>query len=278
MSGVVIQSGIVLPSAGTNDFNANSPVIGYENRVEAGNVTATTEDPDHPVTNLANVSTALKWKSGAGSPSSDEYITVVLDTPENVDYMGIAAHNFGSSGSIVSVEGQSEDGGAWVELITEQMLPNDGPVLFRFTEQSLFAIRLRIQENANGITPFLAVMFVGKLLLLQRRIYVGHTPITYGRKLTVVNHRSISGAFLGRIVTGETRQTTVGMRNLTPDWYREYMDPFLVHAKENPFFFAWRPGDYPLEVGFAWLTDDATPQNQLSNGMMQLDMSLEGVA
>src|SRR5688572_18129374 len=279
MSGVVIQSGIVIGS-GDHDFDADTPVIGYENRVTTENVTATTEDPLFPVTNIANVSTALKWKSGAGSPSSEEYITVILDTEENVDYLGIAGHNFGvgSAGAPVSVEGQSEDGGAWTELVGEQLLANDGPVIFRFTEQSLYAIRLRIQENENAVTPHLAVMYVGKLLLLQRRIYVGHTPVTYGRKLQVVSHRSISGAFLGRIITGQMRQTSVSLSNLTPGWYREYMDPFLLDAQENPFFFAWRPGDYPAEVGFCWLTDDPMPVNQRSNGMMQVNLNMEGVA
>lgn len=276
MTGVVFSTGFVV-NGGGQDFNADTPIIGYENLVTTGNVSATTEDPDYPVTNVANVSTAQRWKSGAGSPSSDEYITVVLDTAENVDYVGIAVHNFGTSQSIVSIEGQTEFGDPWVELVAEQMLPNDGPVIFRFDEQSLYAVRLRIQGNVTAITPFLAVMYVGKLLLLQRRIYVGHTPITYGRQLMVANHRSISGAFLGRIVLGETNKTSVGLRNLTPDWYRTYMEPFVVAAKEIPFFFAWRPGDYPNEVGFCWFVDDPTPVNQHTNGMMQIDFSVEGV-
>lgn len=285
MTGVVIASGLVLGGGG--DFNADSPIIGYENLVTAANITATTENADYPVTNLANPATHLMWVSGAGSPTSDEYITVNLtnaeNTAEDVDYLAIARHNFGSNFTPVSVEGLLEEGGSpndYVELVSAQLLPNDGPVIFRFTKQALFGIRLRIHETVSDLflAPQLAVMYVGELLQLQRRIYVGHTPINLGREIQVVNHRSISSAFLGRIVVGEKRKSSVNMMNLTPDWYREYFDPFVIAAQEIPFFFAWRPGDYPLEVGYCWLTSDPMPSNQRSNGMMQVSLELEGVA
>jgi hypothetical protein len=55
------------------------------------------------------------------------------------------------------------------------------------------------------------------------------------------------------------------------------MDPFIIAAKEIPFFFAWRPGSYPTEAGYVWLTDDPEPANQLANGMMQISLNVEGV-
>jgi hypothetical protein len=278
MTGVVISSSLTVV-AGVDGLNTNSPIIGYQNLVTSTNIAATTEDGDFPASNLANPATHLRWKSGAGSPSSDEYITVTLNTAEQVDYLGIAVHNFGTSLAAVSVEGTIEAPGGspdpWFELITPQLLPDDGPVIFRFNVQSLHSIRLRIQPSQ--VTPYLAVLYVGELLVLQRRIYVGHTPVKFGRRLNVANHRSISGNFLGRIVLGETTGTTIALKNLTASWYRSYMDPFLIEAKEIPFFFAWRPGSYPNEVGYVWLTEDPEPANQLSNGMMQVSLNVEGV-
>ena len=96
--------------------------------------------------------------------------------------------------------------------------------------------------------------------------------------MNVANLVSISGAFLGRIINGQTRRSSCALENLTPDWYRTYMDPFLLAAQESPFFFAWRPGTYPTEAGFAWLTGDPVPNNQRSNGMMQVSFDMEGVA
>jgi hypothetical protein len=282
MTGVVIASNLVLSDDG-NNLNADSPIIGYENLVTASNVTATTEDQDYPASNLANPSTSLLWRSAAGSPSSPEYITVILDTEEQVDYLAIARHNFGTGFTPVSVEGLSSADGSpldWFELVSAQLLPNNGPVIFRFTKQSLYAVRLKIHEAVGSVSliPELAVMYVGELLSLQRRIYVGHTPFPLAREIQVANHRSVSGAFLGRIVLSSTRKTGVSLQNLTPSWYRLYFDPFLIAAQEIPFFFAWRPGDYPLEVGYCWLTGDPRPSNQRGNGMMSVDMELEGVA
>jgi hypothetical protein len=278
MTGVVISSSLTVV-AGVDGLNTDSPIIGYQNLVTSTNITATTEDIDFPIINLANPATHLRWKSGAGSPSSDEYITVTLDTPEQIDYVGIAVHNFGTSSAPVSIEGTIEAPGGspdpWFELITPHLLPDDGPVIFRFNPQSLHSVRLRIQSGQ--VTPYLAVIYVGALLVLQRRIYVGHTPIKLGRRLSIANHRSISGNFLGRIVLSEKTGTNIALKNLTPSWYRSYMDPFVVAAQEIPFFFAWRPGSYPNEAGYCWLTDDPEPVNQSSNGMMQISFEVEGV-
>jgi hypothetical protein len=281
MTGVVVSSSVVL--TGADGINADNPLIGYQTLVAAGNVTATTQDPDWPASNLANPSTFLKWKADPGSPVVDEYLIVTPDSAEDIDYVGIAGHNFGSGQMPVSVEYLDEDASPpeWVELITETLLPDDGPVLFRFTPQPFTQIRVRIQPSLATVPveqAFAAVLYVGKLLVVQRRIFVGHTPIPYGRRLNVANHRSISGAFLGRIVLSETTETSVALEALTPAWYREYFEPFLVAAKEIPFFFAWRPGAYPREVGFAWLTGDPQPANQLPNGLMQVSFDMAGIA
>lgn len=283
MTGTVISQSLVI-TAGVDGINANNPIIGYRTLVTAGNVTATSEDADFPVGNVANPSTALLWKAIVGSPAVDEYLTVILDSADDVDYLAIAAHNFGSGLNVVSVEGTTTDPAdsppGWFELVSEHLLTTDGPIIFRWTPQSLFAVRLRIQPSAAAVplTPQLAVLYVGLLLKLQRRIYVGHTPMPYGRSLSVANLKSISGAFLGRIVLGQTRKASVSLQNITAAWYRAYLDPFFIAAQEIPFFFAWRPDTYPEEGGFAWMQDDPGVSNARTNGMMQASFNLEGVA
>jgi hypothetical protein len=281
MTGVIVSSDLVV-SPGVDGINGDNPLIGYQTLVAAGNVTATTADPDWPASNLANPSTFLKWKADPGSPVADEYLTVIPDTADDIDYVGIAGHNFGSGQMPVSIEYLDETASppTWTELIGETLLPDDGPALFRFTPQPLAMIRVRIQPSlaAVPVAPAVAaVLYVGKLLVLQRRIFVGHTPIPYGRRLTVANHRSIAGAFLGRIVLSETTETSVDLQNLTPAWYRSYFEPFLVAAKEIPFFFAWRPAAYPREIGFAWLTGDPQPANEQPNGLMQVSFEMAGI-
>lgn len=278
---VVISSSYVISRTnslgGGGVITADNPLIGYDNIVDAGLITTTTEDPDFPATNLANPATHLRWAGLGGSPSVDEYVTVNNIEIHDLDYIAIARHNLFTAQIAISVEyfdasGSPQD---WIELVAPVILPNDGPALFRFPKLGYSQIRLRLQSGSAA--PTIAVVYSGALLVMQRRMYVGHTPINMGRSTMQASLRSISGNFLGRIVLGRKVATRASFQNLTPSWYRLYMAPFVLAAEEIPFFFAWRPSTYPNEVGYAWLTDDAIPQNQRSNGMMQIELSLEGV-
>lgn len=277
---VVIGSGVVLSGTVVTDIpNGNNPLVGYHNLVTSSNLTTSSEDPDHPAANLATPATHLYWRGdGFASPADDEFITVVTDTAELIDYVGIARHNFGSALIPVTIEVQQTDGAEWQAVTSEVLLPNDGPALFRFTPQGAYAVRIRLRASLQTTTPpEAAVVYVGTLLVLQRRIYVGHTPIPYGRQARVTNARSESGAFLGRIVLSQQRNSQVNLQNLQPNWYRTYLDPFVEASREQPFFFAWRPLDYPFEVGYAWMTNEPVPTNQRSNGMMQIQFQMSGI-
>jgi hypothetical protein len=276
---VVISGSLVLSDvlAVTGPVTADNPIVGYENLVTTANVSSTTEDVDWPVTNLANPSTNLKWVGATESPAADEYITLALNTVDDIDYIAVAKHNWGSAQITVSVE-VLDDGSpeTWTEVITETLLATDDPVIFRFTEQAVTSIRIRLQPGAEA--PQAAVLYAGKLLVLQRRLYVGHTPLTYGRTSKVTNAKSESGNFLGRIVLNQSTRSSVPLANLTPQWFREYLWPFVLDSKENPFFFAWRPSSYPRECGFAWMTNDPIPTNALANGMMSITLEMSGIA
>jgi len=276
---VVISSALTIADteSGGGKINANNPLIGWRNRVTTSNISSDTAASGFPVTNLANPSTNLRWTGTVASPAVDEHITLDLQTAEEVDYIAVARHNFGSAGIKVSVEIEDATASpsAWDEVISETLLGDDGPALFRFTPQGVTKIRLRLQPGTAA--PTAAVVYCGKLLVVQRRIYVGHTPIPFGRVTQVVNGRSEAGHYLGRITTRETTETSVEMQNLTASWYRDNIEPFLKQAQTRPFFFAWRPSDYPREVGYAWLTNDPQPVNQRANGMMQVSLEMTGV-
>jgi hypothetical protein len=277
--GVIISGSLVVTDtvSGGGIINADNPLIGYQQLVTTSNVSATTEDTGFPATHLANPSTNLRWQGVTGSPEADEYITIAVNTAEDVDYVGIAHHNFYSAQIPVSIEVLDADASpeTWTEIVADTIPPNDGPLLFRFTPQAISSIRIRMQPG--DAAPYAAVVYVGKLFVLQRRLYVGHTPINYGRTAKITNARSESGNFLGRIVLNETTKTSVALDNLTPDWYRTYLDPFIAASKEDPFFFAWRPSTYPNEVGYVWMINDPQPSNQRPNGMMQVSLELGGI-
>lgn len=271
---IVISQSLVLAAPAT--YEPNNPVIGWHNLVTAGNVSASSAAAGYPVTNLANPITApiVRWRAGDAGAQT---VAAAVDSIEEIDYVAIARHNLGSQQIPVAVEGSINAGADWTELIPEHLLPDDAPAIFRLELGSKTDVRLALDESP-GDPAEIAVMYVGKLLTLQRRLYVGHTPITMGRSAKIVNGMSEGGDFLGRLILSEQTGTTVDLQNLTPDWYRSEMDPFVRATKDTPFFFAWRPFTYPREVGFAWANAIAQPQNQRPNGMMQVNLQMTGIA
>ena len=272
--GIVIPNAYALALAATED--ANHPIIGYDNVVTVDTVTADQADTDYPATNLASPSTAELWKSGS---TAAQKVTVLFDAA-TVDYIGLARHNLGSGLCPVTIQGLPPSGNAgtdgdWVELVAQQLLADDSPVIFRFTPGIYKGLRLKLVPAS--VQPQAAVLYCGALLVFERGVQVGFTPINYGRQPNVVNLRSQGGDFLGRIVLGGTLVTSATIIDLSPDWYRSTLDPFFAASATTPFFWAWSPQDYPAEVGFAWLTSDPMPVVSQLPGYINVALQMEGI-
>lgn len=270
----VISRDAVLSIDPTGEVDANSPLIAYHSLVTVSNVTSDTASADYPITNVANPLTFLEWRA---SSNATQYVYVSLNFNSPVDYVAIARHNLSSAGITVSVEGSNDNGATWpLTLVSSTVLSDDDPTILRFTSQVLTNVRLKL---VGGSTPArIAVLYAGKLLVLQRRIYVGHSPMKYNRVTRSITGMSESGNFLGRVVVDEKRTSEVSLENLPPSWYRSYLDPFFVDAQERPFFFAWRPQKYPAEVGFCWMVGNPNVSNSRNNGWMSASFSMEGIA
>jgi hypothetical protein len=266
---IVVSSSLVLAASGTE--GANNPVIGYEQLATIANVSATSEDANNPVTNVCNPATNLGWVSDS---TSTQYVTVNHNRVDDVDYVGIAEHNLGSTGCAVSIEAYTTADG-WVEVVQAALLADDQPAIFRFTPASYEQVRLKLEPD--GTEPAIAVVHVGKLLVLPREIYVGHTPITLGRSIQATNGRAERGKFLGRIITQESVSTAVSLPHLPKGWYRTHFQPFVEYAEAGAFFFAWRPQEFPNEVGYAWLTSDPRPVNSRPEGFVEVELNMSGI-
>jgi len=255
------------------DADANLPWIGYLSVVTAANISADEAATGYPVSNLANPNTAETWRAES---DAEQGIIVADNSSGALDYWAIARHNLGSTGATVRLQ-KSPDGVAWTD-VTEDLTPsNDTAIMYRFTPQTANYWRLLILPGYEA-PPEIAVLYLGRLLVGERRIYVGHTPVTMGRNVGVTTGISENGNFLGRVVRSETLKTSVDFKNLTPEWVRESFDPFADASATTPFFWAWRPGDYPDEVGYGWTLAAPVPSNQRPNGMMQVTFDVEAIA
>lgn len=268
---VVISSALVLDPVETGP---DHPLIGWQNIATAAGVTASGAAANYPASNLANPATHpnAEWR-GAGI--ADTQLNIASDGLTQVDYVAIARHNFGSAQIQVAI-GASILGVA--TTISPLILPaDDSPLLFRFSP--LASTQFTVTLLAGLAAPRAAVLYAGKLLIMQKRLYAGHVPLPQGRRATISNGMSESGNFLGRVVLGAWRETTASFRLITPDWHRANTDPFFARQKKTPFFFAWRPASYPREVGYGWLTNDPQPTPQPADGnLIAFDLAMSGIA
>lgn len=267
---IILSRDIVLTDTSVEDPNAGH--IGYHSLITRSNITADYAESENPIANAANYATNLFWRS---TSTALQYITIAAGLNSGIDYIGFANHNLGSAGIAYQVQG-SNDGSAWTDIGDPIIPDSDSPhvQIFPLTVFTLYRIKL---TPSGAIAPRIAVIYLGKMLALQRRTYVGHTPITMGRDTTFTTNRSENGQFLGRTIRRESLASAVSLQNLTPEWYRSYFDAFAEASRLRPFFWAWRPVDYPLEVGYVWTTDDITPKNQRANGMMEVSFKITGI-
>lgn len=267
--GLVISRNIVLAPSIAAD--GDKPVIGWQNFLAAANVAADTAADGYPAVNVANAQTFSKWKA---ADSTEQYLTFVTDTLEEIDYLALARHNLASAAIPVSVEGKGPGDMEWSELVPDVVLGSDMPALFRFEKQALTHLRLKLQ--AGDAPASIAVVYFGALLVMEHPIWVGHLPFPDAVKSETTNGRSESGEFTGRIITREYTETKVPLSLISPDWYRTYMRPFISTAKAAPFFFAWRPATYPQEVGYAWLRNNPEPIAEGPSNLLALSLELGG--
>lgn len=259
---------IVIPSG--NNF-PNNPRIGWHSVVENASASASSSATGFPVTNLQNDLTFLHWRA---SSAAAQTITFTLSAAAEVDYLGIARHNLGTIGASYALE-YSDNGADWTTAIAATTPADDGIIVHEFAGSSHQYWRLSL--GAGSDEAQLAVVYLGELLTVERRIYVGHVPLPFGLKSTVSTNRSESGQYLGRVIRRQFYETSIALQNIGPAWCRTNVDPMIQRIADRAFFWAWRPTTYPAEVGFVWTMGDVNPANQRPNGMMQWAADVQGI-
>lgn len=272
----IITSGAYALSSLSED-DADFPIVGWRNLVTATTVAADEEATLYPATNLATPATNEMWKSGS---TADQYVTVLFGAEEEVDYAGVARHNLGTGLVVVTVQGLPAGGNPatdadWDELVAASVPSGDEALIFRFDPTYLIGVRLLLEPVS--VEPQAAVLYVGKLLVFERGVQPGHTPIVYGRDRDVISGLSQSGQYLGRVTSGGRRRSSLSIIKLSPAWYRSTLDPFFEVATETPFFWAWSPERYPEEVGYVWLTSQPVPNPSDLVGYIDISMQMEGL-
>lgn len=239
-------------------------------------VTATSENTTAPRDAPLRPDTGEYWEPTA-LPAT---WTVDLGTSRDIDYVGLVGR-FGSVGAAVLVE--TSDGSVagspaeqvWTTFASALMPAGDAPLLF--LDASRVARYLRLTFTGSGSMPRLAVCYAGEILAMPRPVYGGHAPMPLQRQTVLYNGLSRGGQFLGQAFRRHGVAGGAQYRHLDPDFVRDELDPFIEAARQYPFFWAWRPADYPLEVAYAWCPEDIRPSNMGVRELMQVAWNMQGI-
>lgn len=261
------------------------PVIGWHSIITLANLSqplTSSSNPDRPLENLWTPDTSQVWEAyGNGSTVID----IANTTGAAVDYLGIAKHNFGSQNVEYTLQ-SSLDKSTWTDVVSAKVVTNDNAILHYFDSVDDPYFRLKLVGTVDYDAPMIAHMKLGRLLILERSMYVGHSPATLSPKSKKITNGSESGQYLGQVVTRRWYQSSCKQENCSPSWVRSNLPEFIKHVQvgreddgtaQGTFFFAWRPSDYPGEVIYAWTDDDIEPSNQRPNGMMEYSFNMQGV-
>lgn len=266
---VIISPNFVVPVANANvpPFPLTHARIGYQSFCTPTNVTASSEAAGFPAADAVNPFTNEAWQP-ATLPAT---WSVDFGTGVDSDYIGIAGHTLHTDKCTAKIE-YSTDAVTWTTL--KDLSPSDGsPIMLLFNNTTARYWRFSI----TGLTPpRIAVIFIGKALVMQRAIYGGHSPITLSRRTEITSIESDGGQYMARSIIRKGNAASYEWKYLTAAWYRQYFDPFVKYARRGSFFIAWRPSKFPLEVGYGVSNGDISPSNMGSMDYMQVTLPMTG--
>lgn len=253
-------------------FNPAIPLshsrLGHQTYTRTGTASASTSATNFPASAPLNPLTYEFWRPTA-MPAT---WTLDAGSTVSVNYFGIAAHTLGSNNCAVTIQ-SSPDNSTWTTI--DSISPtSDAPLMFLFAPVSARYFRISI----TGSIPSVGVVYVGTTLDMLRPCYGGLTPISLSRDTVIRPNRSEGGQWLGRTAIRSGSSMGVAYKNLENNWVRTSFRSFINDAVLYPFFFAWRPDNYPDDCGYVWVQDDIKPSNMGVNSLMQVAFEMQGLA
>lgn len=231
---------------------------------------------DWPITEITNMNTY-----GGYMPLPDTATTAFADivfdfgsTDAIVNCLSIAVHSLGTFGCTVGVYLDNDPafpGSALFEIEPD----DDSPIMAVFPDQQYRYCRIRITYGPDKFQ--IGVLKIGQALVMQHRIYGGHSPTTLCRVTASRPLMSETGQFIGRATIRHGFRGSYNWQHLEADWYREHFDPFVDLARFDAFFVAWRPVSYPHEVIYCQTppSSDIHPTNMGRRDLMEVTVPVE---
>lgn len=224
---------------------SNSPLIGWDNLVPQGTLTATSSATGFPVSGLLNGVTTDPWRPNA-MPAT---VTLVLPTARFASMVCFAAHDLGTRGVTVILERLV--GATWT-LVMQVTPIDDAPLILSFNAVSAVQWRVRF----TGANTFrLSVMSLCLGLTIPGRIVPPHAPLHRVSEVELVgDSESGTGEFLQADFNRTGGRANINFSVQLSDFATgEEFEAFRQHFNRGrPFFLACFPTFAADDVGYVW--------------------------
>lgn len=224
-----------------------SPVILWDNILQDGTVTVTSEATDGQAANAIDGTTYDYW-----IPTSvPATFTVELSTTTTASYAAIAAHNLGSTGNTLEVRAFN---GSTYDAVASVTPTDDKPIFIAFTQQSATRWRFKVD---GGSVPKIGVALLGDSIRFDSGILPSYTPLYMSEDVELLTSQTLNGQFVTNRVNRRGAKTQVSLNILDRSFVEgTAFQDFRNHYNQGkPFFFASNPSELEDDVSYCWRQD-----------------------
>lgn len=194
-----------------------------------------------------------------------------LASATDIDYIGFAAHNFGTHDGGLDIEFYYATTIGGSKILIDIIKPkNNSAFILTFDTVNAAEIILKFTPSTSGAE--VGVLYSGEILQMPRNIYGGHSPIALSQKTEYQSAESESGQFLGETIIKKGLATNFSWQLLDDQFYRDEFQLFVDSATELPFFIKWRSDFYSDEVAYGKVRENITPVN-MGGGIRLMSVS-----
>ncbi|WP_395543280.1 hypothetical protein [Neotabrizicola sp. sgz301269] len=234
----------------------------WDNLLLSGSFSATSEDEGFEAERAQSMDTVSWWRPAAGATLTATF------TAAEIDCVAIAAHSIGSEGVTATV--QVYTGGSWVNAHDPISPETDTALMVAFRPVTATGVRVTLSGQA-----LIGVLAAGKMLVMPQPAYSEIPALDLVRSTTFETNKSVTGQIMGRSITSTSRPFQATWAHIAEDWTRKNFLPFMLSARELPFFAALRPEGYPDDVGYVLTSRDIVPERMGIKNLMRVQVQGE---
>lgn len=221
--------------------------IGYTNLVKSGAVTVTSEATGFEKENAQSWKTSTWWQAAA---TGTVYFNIDMGAAVDVDCWGLVGHNLSDNSGTIKPEYSATGAYAGEEADFDTIeTPTANTTIFKKTT-SVNARYFRFEIASTGAASFIANLFLGEALQLERGQPTGFAPANLDREREIYNNTSQGGNFLGRAVQYKGSSIDIQQKKITRTWIDANWSALADHVELYPFYFIWDSENQPDEAAY----------------------------